>query len=93
MSAKDGKYLSVFKLKEAPFEAKADARYLYLSKSHARAKAYLESVISDGEDLVVISGEEGSGWTVLAVDRATRRWAVGQAARQLDAAEEAFERL
>jgi hypothetical protein len=43
--------------------------------------------------LVHLSGEDGSGWTVLAVDRATRRWAVGQAARQLDAAEEAFERL
>jgi type II secretory pathway predicted ATPase ExeA len=57
--------VSAFKLKEAPFEAKADARYLYLSKSHAQAKAYLESVISDGEDFVVISGEEGSGKTML----------------------------
>jgi hypothetical protein len=37
-----------------------------------------------------LSGEDGSGWTVLAVDRATRRWAVGQGRRQLDAAEEAF---
>ncbi len=43
--------------------------------------------------LVHLSGEEGSGWTVLAVDRGTRRWAVGQARRQLDAAEEAFGRL
>jgi hypothetical protein len=43
--------------------------------------------------LVHLSGEDGTGWTVLAVDRATRRWAVGQAARQLDAAEEAFEGL
>jgi hypothetical protein len=43
--------------------------------------------------LVHLSGEDGSGWTVLAVDRATRHWAVGQARRQLDAAEEAFGRL
>lgn len=43
--------------------------------------------------LVHLSGEDGSGWTVLAVDRATRRWAVGQGQRQLDAAEEAFGRL
>jgi hypothetical protein len=43
--------------------------------------------------LVHFSGEHGTGWTVMTVDRATRRWAVGQAARQLDAAEEAFERL
>jgi hypothetical protein len=43
--------------------------------------------------LVHLSGEDGQGWTVMAVDRATRRWAVGEARRQLDAAAEAFERL
>jgi hypothetical protein len=43
--------------------------------------------------LVHLSGEDGIGWTVLAVDRATRRCAVGQALRQLDAAEDAFGRL
>ncbi|MGI8429459.1 MAG: hypothetical protein ACR2OB_09175 [Solirubrobacteraceae bacterium] len=43
--------------------------------------------------LVHLSGEDGHGWTVLAVDRLTRRWAVAQAQRQLDAAQEAFERL
>ena len=43
--------------------------------------------------LVHLSGEEGEGWIVLAVDRATRRWAVAEGRRQLDAAEEAFERL
>ncbi len=43
--------------------------------------------------LVHLSGEDGTGWTVLAVDRATRRWAVGERRRQLDAAREAFEQL
>ncbi len=43
--------------------------------------------------LVQLSGEDGQGWTVLAVDRATRRWAVGAARRQLDAAQEAFNQL
>jgi hypothetical protein len=43
--------------------------------------------------LIHLSGEDGRGWTVLAVDRATRRWAVGEGARQLDAAREAFETL
>ncbi len=43
--------------------------------------------------LVHLSDEDGEGWTVLAVDRATRRWAVSQACRQLDAAEEAYARL
>ena len=43
--------------------------------------------------LVHLSDEDGAGWTVLAVDRASRRWAVAQGRRQRDAAEEAHERL
>jgi len=43
--------------------------------------------------LVHLSGEDGSGWTVLAVDRATRAYAVAQARRQIDAATEAYARL
>jgi len=43
--------------------------------------------------LVHLSDEDGHGWTVLAVDRATRRWAVGEGRRKLDAAREAFEGL
>jgi len=43
--------------------------------------------------LVHLSGEDGEGWTVLAVDRATRRWVVTQARRQLDAAADAYTRL
>jgi hypothetical protein len=43
--------------------------------------------------LVHLSNEDGRGWTVFAVDRATRRTAMAQARRQLDAARDAFERL
>jgi catechol 2,3-dioxygenase-like lactoylglutathione lyase family enzyme len=43
--------------------------------------------------LVHLSEEDGEGWTVMAVDRATRRWAVSQARRQTEAAETAFARL
>jgi hypothetical protein len=43
--------------------------------------------------LVRLSDEDGEGWTVLAVDRETRRWVVAQARRQLDAAEDAYSRL
>jgi hypothetical protein len=43
--------------------------------------------------LVHLSDEDGKGWTVLAVDRATRRWVVAQARRQLEAAEDAYSRL
>jgi hypothetical protein len=43
--------------------------------------------------LVHISGEQGRGWTTLAIDRATREWAIAQRARQLDAARAAYARL
>jgi len=43
--------------------------------------------------LVHLSDEDGGGWTVLAVDRASRRWVVSQARRQLDAARDAYSRL
>ena len=43
--------------------------------------------------LVHLSGEDGKGWTVLAVDRPTRRWAVAQTERQIDAATEACRQL
>jgi catechol 2,3-dioxygenase-like lactoylglutathione lyase family enzyme len=43
--------------------------------------------------LVHLSDEDGAGWTVMAVDRPTRRWTVAQARRQLDAAQAALTQL
>ncbi len=43
--------------------------------------------------LIHLSDEDGSGWTTIAVDRTTRRWAVAQGRRQADTAQEAYERL
>jgi catechol 2,3-dioxygenase-like lactoylglutathione lyase family enzyme len=43
--------------------------------------------------LVHLSDEDGGGWTVMAIDRATRRWAVAQAGRQIDAAQAAIAQL
>jgi catechol 2,3-dioxygenase-like lactoylglutathione lyase family enzyme len=43
--------------------------------------------------LVHLSDEDGAGWTVMAVDRATRRWSVAQARRQIDAAQAAIAQL
>jgi len=43
--------------------------------------------------LIHLSGETREGWLVLAVGRATRRWAVGEARRQIDAPEHAFNAL
>jgi hypothetical protein len=43
--------------------------------------------------LVHLSDEDGAGWTALAVDRPTRRWAVAQARTQLAAATRAVDLL
>ena len=43
--------------------------------------------------LVHLSDEDGLGWTVLAVDRPSRRFVVAQARRQIDAAQDAYSRL
>ena len=43
--------------------------------------------------LIHLSDEDGSGWTTIAVDRATRRWAVAQDDRQTFTAQQAYERL
>jgi hypothetical protein len=43
--------------------------------------------------LVHISDEDGQGWTTVAIDRASRQWAIAQRTRQLDAAVAAYELL
>ncbi|HUE48052.1 MAG TPA: AAA family ATPase [Steroidobacteraceae bacterium] len=58
-------YLEPFKLKELPFRLSPDPEFLYLSKQHARAKAYMESTIWFTDGFVVITGEIGSGKTTL----------------------------
>jgi len=58
-------YLDPFKLKELPFRLTPDPQFLYLSKQHARAKAYMESTIWFTDGFVVITGEIGSGKTTL----------------------------
>jgi len=58
-------YLEPFRLKELPFRLSPDPQFLYLSKQHARAKAYMESTIWFTDGFVVITGEIGSGKTTL----------------------------
>ncbi len=43
--------------------------------------------------LIHLSGEEGEGWTTIAVERATRRFSVAQGARQADTARAAYDEL
>lgn len=43
--------------------------------------------------LVHLSDEDGRGWTVLAVDRETRQWAVAQGQTQKNTARRAYDEL
>src|ERR1700761_1582552 len=58
-------YLEMFNLQELPFRLSPDPQFLYLSKQHARAKAYMESTVWFTDGFVVITGEIGSGKTTL----------------------------
>jgi len=43
--------------------------------------------------LIHLSDEDGQGWTVVAVDRPSRRWTVAQGRTQLATAEQAYTAL
>ncbi len=58
-------YLEHFNLQEQPFGLTPDPDFLYWTKQHARAKAYMESTIWLADGFVVITGEIGSGKTTL----------------------------
>jgi len=58
-------YLEHFNLHEQPFRLTPDPEFVYWSKQHARAKAYMESTIWLADGFVIITGEIGSGKTTL----------------------------
>jgi len=58
-------YADHFELSEQPFRLTPDPEFIYWSKQHARAKAYMESTIWLADGFVVITGEIGSGKTTL----------------------------
>ena len=58
-------YLEHFNLVEQPFRLTPDPDFVYWSKQHSRAKAYMESTIWLADGFVVITGEIGSGKTTL----------------------------
>lgn len=58
-------YLDHFQLKEHPFRLTPDFDFFYMSRSHARAKAYLDYTVVSRDGFAVITGEIGSGKTTL----------------------------
>jgi general secretion pathway protein A len=58
-------YCELFGLAEAPFQLTPDPQFLFASKQHARARAYMESTIWLADGFVVLTGDIGSGKTTL----------------------------
>jgi len=58
-------YKEYFHLNESPFRLNTDTHFLYLSKEHAKAKAYLEYALMNDENLLVLTGEIGAGKSIL----------------------------
>jgi type II secretory pathway predicted ATPase ExeA len=58
-------YCELFQLTEPPFRLTPDPQFLFASKQHARAKAYMESTVWLADGFVVITGDIGSGKTTL----------------------------
>ena len=58
-------YCELFELKELPFRLSPDPQFLFASKQHARAKAYMESSVWLADGFVVLTGDISCGKTTL----------------------------
>ena len=58
-------YLEHYQLREFPFQLTPDSDFLYPSKIHSRAKAYMDYAIWNRDGFVVITGEVGAGKTTI----------------------------
>src|SRR5262245_20462369 len=59
-------YEAFYQLRVNPFQLSPDPRFLYSSKGHSRAMAYLVYGAHQSEGFIVITGEIGAGKTTLA---------------------------
>jgi general secretion pathway protein A len=58
-------YLQHFGLSKPPFQLTPDFKFLYLSRPHARAIAYMKYAVMNHDGFTVVTGEIGSGKTIL----------------------------
>jgi general secretion pathway protein A len=58
-------YTDFYRLKELPFALTPDPRYLYFTPSHTEVMANLHYGIESGRGLIVVTGEVGTGKTML----------------------------
>lgn len=61
-------YESYFGFKDTPFRLSADEKFRYAHKNYLRASAYLAYAMEQGEGIVMITGQPGSGKTTLIRD-------------------------
>jgi putative secretion ATPase (PEP-CTERM system associated) len=65
-------YEAFYHLQAKPFQLTSDPRFFFSSRGHRRAVAYLVYGARQGEGFIVITGEIGSGKTMLAATLAQR---------------------
>ena len=58
-------YESFYKLKKMPFDLISDPDFLYMGESHKAAYSNLRRAISKTKEFVAVTGENGSGKTIL----------------------------
>ncbi|WP_018952631.1 AAA family ATPase [Thioalkalivibrio sulfidiphilus] len=58
-------YLEYFNLDKPPFQLAPDSSFLYMSKPHARALAYMKYTVMNRDGFAVVTGEIGSGKTIV----------------------------
>jgi putative secretion ATPase (PEP-CTERM system associated) len=58
-------YESYFGLSGNPFRLSPDPAFLFASRGHSKAHAYLRYGVSEGEGFIVVTGEVGAGKTTL----------------------------
>ena len=58
-------YKKFYGLKDKPFEITPDPRYLYLSEGHREALAHLTYALNEAKGFTVVTGEVGTGKTML----------------------------
>lgn len=73
-------YETFYGLKENPFRLAPDPRYLYRSARHEAALSYLEYGIADPTGFILLTGEVGSGKTLLV------NYILGRLPRRIEAA-------
>src|SRR5690606_21558927 len=58
-------YLDFYGLREAPFSITPDPRFLFLSERHRDALAHLLYGVTEGSGFILLTGEVGTGKTLL----------------------------